>query len=102
MKRQGDAQRIKTPLGLFDSLTAAAKAYGLTPPAIHRRLRDNIQGFEYIDRDPYPIIVKRHYKKHRGHTVTYNGIMYESIRAAAKANNLSDAGMRYRLKLDNA
>lgn len=56
MARSSKGQRTKpvaisTPKGEFETIAAASKAYGITPAAVHHKLKHGKEGWEYLDRE---------------------------------------------------
>lgn len=40
---------VETPLGVFESLASAARAHGVTSAAIHHKLKEEQEGYRYVD-----------------------------------------------------
>ena len=76
---------------LYDSVTAAVNATGISESAIHQNL--NKQGARTED-GPYVL----NYTKPSPHRVMIDGVVYESLLAAAKALNLSKNTLKSRVR----
>jgi hypothetical protein len=76
----------------YPTLTAAAEALGVFPPAILRRITRGWPGYFYEDEGQRPQL-----KPHRKYPVWVEGTRYEHMVAAARATGISHAVIRYRI-----
>jgi hypothetical protein len=95
----GMARRIKTPLGYFGYVGAAAKAHGISNKQIARRCKENPDEFYYLD-PPKQVNSSRNQCNNSKKVCTPLGT-FESIMEAANAHSVSRSTMRYKLKSEN-
>ena len=94
---------VTTPAGQFDSRTAAAKHYGITPAAMGNRIKDIYHYLEFYYTDIGPIKPKEKPKamriaqKYIRKVKTPLGI-FENLRDAATAHDVHPDTIKYRMR----
>lgn len=88
------ARRVEVDGKLFRSLTAAARAYGLNPKAVHARI--SAHGWtlrQALELDPLPQSVKS-----RGIPLSIRGKQYRSVEEAARAHGVDSEALGRRVR----